>query len=221
MKKKQYIKQGIVESCNVCNNIVSPCKECMKKIILVDKYCDANIPIDYFNKELVDFSGDSQFKDFLASYENNIGEVYKDGKSWCFAGGVGRGKTFGACAILKKAISLGFSSWYDTMFGIISKINDVEFKSFLMNVDFLVLDEIDSRFLPQSQGGIDYIASNFEMVLRTRCQNLMPTIICTNEEDGDISKGFNDIFKVVFESLKSQYIETCFVGGKDFRKQDK
>jgi len=86
-------------------------------------------------------------------------------------------------------------------------------------VSFLVIDEMDSRFLPKSQAAIDFISSSLEMVLRNRCQNLLPTIICTNEEDGDISKGFNDMFKMVFSSLRSQYIETFFVGGKDFRKQ--
>ena len=220
-KKKILAKRGVVNACVICKgNIDDPCVECLKTLVRIDRYAAANIPVGYWDKSIEQFKGNPAFKDYVVGYMSNLEDNYRDGKSVCFAGGLGRGKTYGACAIIRCAALDKIDCWYDNMGLMVARMrDDNSFKSFLTRVSFLVIDEMDSRFLPKSQAAIDFISSSLEMVLRNRCQNLLPTIICTNEEDGDISKGFNDMFKMVFSSLRSQYIETFFVGGKDFRKQ--
>lgn len=220
-KKKMLAKQRIVDACPVCQgNFEGACVECLKRMVRLDRYSAANVPVGYWNKYMEDFEGNAAFKDYVINYLAQLEKNYEDGKSVCFAGGVGRGKTYAACCIVKAATDNKMDAWYDNMGLMVARMReDNLYKEFLTRISFLVIDEVDSRFLPQSQAAVDFISSSLEIVFRNRCQNLLPTIICTNEEDGDISRGFNDMFQMVFGSLRSQYIETFFVGGKDFRKQ--
>jgi hypothetical protein len=77
------------------------------------------------------------------------------------------------------------------------------------------LDEVDQRFFP-SQGSQDLYGNHFEYMIRTRTQNKLPTIMCTNSED--ISQIFGGEFKRSFESLNAQFVKVLRAGGKDVRK---
>lgn len=214
-KKKDYAKSLISKGCE-CEG-QSPCQNCMQKIMMLDKYERNNMPMFFWDKEIDTFQGNEAYKKFLIDYIENIEERYYKGKSWCLAGGIGRGKTFGSSYILKAAATKGFSCWYDTMLGIVAD-KDSSFRSKISKVDFLVIDEVDSRFLPQSQAGIDHISGALEFIVRTRCHNTLPTIVCTNEEDGIVYKSFNEMFQRIFESLTAAHFETFFVAGKDYRR---
>ena len=214
-KKKDYAKKQISKGCE-CEG-QSPCRKCMSKAMLLDKYERSNMPLLFWNKEMDTFKGNDAYKEFLTDYANNVEKKYYEGKSWCLAGGIGRGKTFGSSYILKAATAKGLDCWYDTMLGIVAN-KDGFFRSRISKIDYLVIDEVDSRFLPQSQAGIDHISGALEFIVRTRCHNMLPTIICTNEEDGIVYKSFNEMFQRIFESLTAAHFETFFVAGKDYRR---
>ena len=85
----------------------------------------------------------------------------------------------------------------------------------IKKVDFIVIDEVDRRFFP-STASQELYGNHFENILRTRVQNKLPTILCTNSED--ISQIFEGEFESSFASLRSQFIKVIKAGGKDARK---
>jgi DNA replication protein DnaC len=136
----------------------------------------------------------------------------------------GTGKTFAACSILKRAVlpSTGeknsFSAFYTTMADAVSKIlssSGYEFRSLVKYYDFMVIDELDPRFFP-SQNSMELYGNHLENILRTRVQNKLPTIMCTNSED--VNQIFSGEFGRTFQSLVSQYVRVIRAGGKDVRK---
>jgi hypothetical protein len=89
------------------------------------------------------------------------------------------------------------------------------YRELVKTVDFMILDEVDQRFFP-SAGSQELYGSQFEYILRTRSQNKLPTILCTNSEN--TSEIFSGQFKESFDSLSSQFVNVIRAGGKDARK---
>jgi DNA replication protein DnaC len=124
----------------------------------------------------------------------------------------------GACNILKSAIKKKYSTYYITLADAVSTLMSSDAYSFrakIKYVDFLVLDEVDQRFFP-TEGSRELYGNHFENIFRTRVQNLLPTIICTNSLIVD--EIFEGEFRYSFESLISQHAQIIVVGGKDVRK---
>jgi DNA replication protein DnaC len=131
----------------------------------------------------------------------------------------GLGKTFGACEILKGAMAKKYTCKYTTMSEIVDMIisKDYEFKTHLLHSDFLVIDEFDSRYIPTSDRGKDVFGSNLENIIRTRFQNDMPIIFCTNNTNG-MQEIFDDTFQQTFKSLFAESnLISISVGGTDLR----
>ena len=141
-----------------------------------------------------------------------------DGKTLCFAGHRGTGKTMAACSILKKAIVKHYTTHYTTLVDAVTVLLTDEasyYRELIRNVDFMVVDEVDQRFFP-SINSQELFGNHFEYILRTRSQNKLPTIMCTNSEN--IDDIFAGQFKESLDSLHSQFIKVMRVGGKDARK---
>ena len=217
--KISRVKKKIQKDCTECGGI--GCDKCLSKTSRIDKYALANIPVRYWNLSFKDFSGDPNFKKIIKEKISNIDETYDDGKSFMFIGGLGTGKTYVACCMLKIAIISGYSSAYTTMADVVSNIlskdiDTAKYYEYLLNKDFLVIDEFDSRWIFPSEKSEQLFGSSLEYVLRTRFQNNLPTILCSNNDDVDqILGGF---FAKSFKSLRSENIELYVVGGKDFRR---
>lgn len=217
-EKREMFKAKIRENCTKCKNAPMACVTCCQNMVRLEKFNSSNVPVVYWQLNIETLSSNNAFKDFLIGWKEKINENISSGQNICIAGGIGRGKTFGATFIMKQAIENNISCWYDTMFSIKQKMTmDHEYASYLGSVDLLVIDEFDSRFVPKSEDAINFLASNIECLLRDRFHNMKSTIICTNEEDGKYYKGFIGIFYDVFESLNNQYVKTFFLGGKDLR----
>jgi hypothetical protein len=63
---------------------------------------------------------------------------------------------------------------------------------------------------------MELYGSQLETVLRSRMQNKLPTIMCSNAID--IGLVFGGQFKKSFQSLWSQFVKTIAAGGPDARK---
>lgn len=187
------------------------------------KYAQSNIPVDYWFREMSDFQGD---KNLLAVYNKislDIDKSYDDGVCFCFAGGHGRGKTMAASCILKRCIESGkYTALYVNLTDIInimasSSQNDQNIKStarkYLLSVDFLIIDEFDSRFMG-TDNATDLFGRTLEPILRSRIQNKLPCILCTNNTNPD--ELFNGALQQSFKSLMKKF-KTIFVIGKDHR----
>ncbi len=220
-KKIDRYKAKIKAECKICNG--SGCSSCYKKQIRVDKYVSANIPIQYWPLSFKDFSGDSNFKKIISEKISSIDNMYDDGKSMMFAGGLGTGKTYTACCILKLAVVSGYTGQYTTMADIVASILSSDFDTskyykHLLSKDFLVIDEFDSRWIFPSEKSEQIFGSSLEYVLRTRFQNSLPTILCSNNDD--IDKIFGGYFARSFKSLRNKHVDLYIVSGKDFRRKN-
>ena len=216
-KKISRIKESIVSSCQNCSG--SGCSVCSLKCARVDKYADAGIPVIYWMLSFKNFSGDKNFKEKMKSVVADIDSFYDKGSSMLFVGGLGTGKTYMACAILKLALLNGYTAKYTTMADSISGIisgNDKKYMNELLKSDFLVIDEFDSRWIFPSDKAEKLFGSNLEHIVRNRFQNKLPTILCSNTKDIDMV--LSGDFSKSFKSLRSKYLEVLYVGGRDYRR---
>lgn len=196
------------------------CK-CLLKVSRAEKYISSGIPPSYWNMSIKNFSGDKKFKKIVSDIAIDIDAFYDKGRSIAFTGGLGTGKTYMACAILKLAIISNYSASYTTMAEIINSTlsHDVDSSTYiksLLNYDFLVIDEFDSRWIFPSEKSEQVFGSSLEYILRTRFQNETPTILCSNCPDMD--KILSGNFGKAFRSLRSRHMDIFCVGGKDFRR---
>lgn len=195
-----------------------------KLMEIVHRYAHANIPVDYWFKEMDKFQGDESLVKAYNEMTNSVKDSYNKGSSYCFLGGHGRGKTMVGTCILKRVVETGkYDALYVNLTDIINLMAssapaDQETKSearkLLLSVDFLVIDEFDSRFMG-TDNATDLFGRLFEPVLRSRIQNQLPTILCTNNTEPD--SFFNGALKQSFKSLMKK-VKMVSVLGVDFRK---
>jgi len=219
-KKMNLVERRIKEKCSCAGK---GCNNCNSKISRIKKYDRANIPMDYWMLAFKDFAGDKNFKKILIDKISDIEKIYESGKSMAFIGNLGTGKTYAASCILKKALVSDYTGLYINMVEIINKLTSKNvdnsiFLDSLMNIDFLVVDEFDKRYVFPSEKAEALFGQTLEYVLRARFQNHMPTILCSNTEDLD--DVFAGDFARAFSSLKSKYMDIIYVSGKDFRKRN-
>ena len=158
----------------------------------------------------------------MSEYVEDLKASYVNGTSVCFAGGHGLGKTMTATCILKKACQKGYFCLYTNLSDIVSVLTsgsgEDKFlaRRELVLVDFLVIDEFDSRFMP-SENAADLYARSLESVFRTRSQNKLPTLMCTNSPN--VVESFSGQLKASISSLMSGYLKVFPVFGEDVRKK--
>jgi DNA replication protein DnaC len=219
--KLDRLKEKTISSCTTCRG--ETCQSCLSKASRLDKYYMADIPVEYWPLSFKDFSGDSNFKNIIKEKMKNIDELYDNGKSFIFAGNLGTGKTYTACCVLKRAVSTGYSGLYTTMADVVANILSREYDTAkyyaeLVGRDFLVIDEFSSHWIFPSEKAEQLFGTSLEYVLRTRFQNQLPTILCTN--DNDVDKIFGGFYAKSFKSLRSHHVELYMVGGKDYRRRE-
>jgi DNA replication protein DnaC len=182
------------------------------------RYFEANIPLLYWRLEMnKDFEGDQSLFDTYESIVNDLQQTFINGKSLCFAGAFGRGKTMTCCNILKRAVEKGYSALYTTLTDIVSATFSEESylaRRELMLVDFLVIDEFDSRHIASSNKSIDFFGRVLEDVIRVRSNNNLPLFFCTNSPNP--LEPFQDSIKASISSLWNN-VEMIPVLGKDYR----
>lgn len=218
--KLDRIKAKILDSCPECSR--EGCPRCLSKASRLDRYYMADIPVEYWSLSFKDFTGDPNFKALIKEKMKNIDALYDDGKSFMFAGNLGTGKTYTACCMLKRAVSTGYSGLYTTMADVVAnmlsrEIDTSRYYAELTGKDFLVIDEFSSHWIFPSEKAEQLFGTSIEYVLRTRFQNQLPTILCTN--DSDVDKIFGGFNAKSFKSLRSHHVDYFVVGGKDFRRK--
>jgi DNA replication protein DnaC len=190
--------------------------------IKYNRFAEANIPTDYWNVEMNSSTTDERLLKFYSEYiKEDLKESYSNGKSICFAGSYGTGKTTLVTNILKVGCIKGFSCLYTTLSDIVSVLtqapNDEKFlaRKELMMVDFLVIDEFDSRFFT-TENTAELYSKTLETIFRTRAQNKIPTLMCSNSPK--IISTLKGDFQQSLESLFAGHVTTFLVSGRDMRK---
>lgn len=169
-----------------------------------------------------DFSGDKILLEKYTEITQDLKESYKKGVSLAFAGRHGTGKTLTCCNVLKRAVEKGYSSLYVTLNDIVAcTINsNPEDRGLarreLLTVDFLVIDEFDPRHMGSEQAA-DLFGRILEDIFRTRSQNKMPILMCTNSPK--VVESFTGSIKASISSLMN-YVTNVTVIGEDYRKNE-
>lgn len=210
-------KAKIYKECS-CQN--GSCLQCQKKTARIDRYAKSEIPVSYWNSSFKEFSGDQNFAEIFRDKIKDINSYYDNGKSLILVGSLGVGKTYSICCLLKLAIVNDYSTLYTTMADIVNRVirdGGGEYLQSLLEVDFLAIDELDPRWIFPSEKSEQLFGSTMEHLLRSRFQNGLPTIMCSNADDVD--KIFAGNFGKTFKSLRSQHIEILYVSGKDHRRK--
>tara|TARA_R110000772_G_scaffold73802_1_gene161193 strand:+ start:37 stop:714 length:678 start_codon:yes stop_codon:yes gene_type:complete len=217
--KVSRIKKRVKDSCEYCSG--GGCLKCNTRCSRIDKYHASNIPVEYWDKSFKDFDGDKNFKRLIKAKIGDIDGLYDAGKSYMFAGNLGTGKTYTSCCILKLAIANHYSCLYTTMADVVANIlshsvDTSQYYKDLISRDFLAIDEFSSHWIFPSEKAGQIFGTSLEYVLRTRFQNQLPTLLCSN--DSDIDKIFGGFFAKSFKSLRSRHMEVMIVGGRDYRR---
>jgi len=220
-KKIDLKKKNIIKNCRKCKG--ASCGECKAKAARIEKYAYSNIPVEYWEKSFKEFAGDVNFKNIISKKIQDIDKMYDDGKSLMFIGSLGTGKSYSASCILKRAVASGYSGLYVTMADVVanilsSEVDTSKYYKNLVGADFLVIDEFSSHWIFPSEKSEQLFGSSLEFVLRTRFQNQLPTILCSN--DNDVDDIFGGFFAKSFRSLRNHHIELYVVGGIDYRRKD-
>lgn len=188
------------------------------------RYYESNIPIEYWRISMEkDFVGDPRLKQKYDEYTFDIKQSYISGKSIFLKGSHGVGKTSMTTCILKKAANKGYSCLYTTLGDIISIFTQASgqekflARRELLLVDFLVIDEVDSRFVA-TESASDLYARNLEGIFRIRSSNKLPTLMSTNSPN--IVESFSGELKASLGSLIQGNMEEFAVFGNDFRKKN-
>jgi DNA replication protein DnaC len=185
------------------------------------RYWEANIPVKYWKLEMkLHFKGDLSLMDEYNKFANDIKTCYKDGRSVCFAGRYGIGKTLASTNILKRALESGFNGLYLNLNDIIASVKSKEYylaRKELISTDFLIIDEFDPRYIA-SDNASDFYGRTLEDILRNRSQNRLPLIMCTNSPNP--VEAFNGAIKESVSSLMN-YVDVVAIIGKDYRPSER
>ncbi len=186
-----------------------------------NRYSESNIPLEYWDLKVDDsFAGPKELKEVFNFIVSDIDNFYRSGSSLCFAGSHGIGKTLSAINVLKLASHKNYNCLYTTLSDIVSTLttasNEDKFiaRKELMMIDFLVIDEFDPRFM-QTESAADLFGVMLENIFRTRSQNKLPTIMCTNSPNP--VESFTGSIKQSISSLMAK-VQVVSLIGQDFRK---
>ena len=228
----------MIQNCKTCSskNIktvedtvnLGLCGQCSVKVIAYNRYFESNIPIEYWSlkmpsslEDMGNFKGPKRLVELYLKSVEDLTKSYVTGMSFCLAGTHGCGKTMAVTNILKKATHKNFTALYTTLSDIVSALtlaaSDDKFsaRKELTEVDFLVIDELDPRFIG-SENAADLFGRTFEHILRTRLQNKLPTIIVSNSPNP--VESFSGSIKQSLESLMTK-LPLVPILGKDVRKE--
>lgn len=190
-----------------------------------NKYYNANIPVDYWWRDMDNWSGPNNLKKYYDEISSNIVSAYKEGKRACLASKNGVGKTLLTSCILKRALETNkYSALYVNLVDIIhimlNTSSNIKNKSreMLLNVDFLVIDEFDARFMG-SDNAADLFGRILEPIMRARIQNRMPLFFCTNSPN--VNESFSGPLQASIGSLMNMVKLIPVIGGNDARERIK
>lgn len=207
---------------NCCGNLDIGCPTCSQEFDIYKLMAEARVPIKFWPASIADVKN-AKTKRNLQAYIGNLAEVRHEGIGIYFAGGNGVGKSMAACIIANEALRQGYTAYVTYMSQVISMFcaqmyDDGEkralFQQAILEVDFLILDDIDKKYNPKNSGFLD---SLYDMVFRQRCNNNLPVILTSNVKKDELYARQNNIYAKSLLSLFDEHVKEIIIAGKDER----
>lgn len=220
---------ALVQSCPVCSKrgiekieqaYDGLCPRCSVLVIAYTRYHQSNIPFEFWDFDMKTYQGPKELSSLYESITGDLKRAYHSGIALCLAGSYGVGKTSLISCLLKRCCERNYSALYTTMTDLVNALIDAPrderymVQKELTMVDFLVCDELDSRFVG-SEASSDLFGRNIEHIIRTRFQNRLPTLFVSNSPNP--VETFSGALRQSIGSLMSR-VRIIPVIGKDFRK---
>ena len=157
-RKALTSREQTLRECEECGQNDSALDNCCERCHYINtakkRYEESNIPVMYWTLAMSkDYWGDPILLEKFHEITDDLHETYNKGVCICFAGRHGVGKSLVSTNILKKAVVKGYQCLYTTLADIVAMATsgpiDQKFKAQkeLTMVDFLVIDEFDSRHM--------------------------------------------------------------------------
>ena len=229
LQKMLALREKMLSECKLCNGTGilnnNEC-DCLK---LHEKYVDyyyAGVSEEYWELTFSDWEGDKLAQDLVKQYINNLEIANREGLGAIFYGSNGTGKSFSSILILKacydKKYSIKFITFDELLDWIKSSYQlhgfekeefDIQFSEQILDVDFLVIDNLCSELVSSSNRG--YPISQLDKILRYRRRNCLSTILTTNLNPQEFSEKYGSSVM----SLLNSKCKSIQVVGVDFRKK--
>lgn len=216
--------KGLVES-----NRAEQC-DCVRQVYRYANYKHANIPSEYFALDFErDFIASSpqveENKKYVSVIKENTNEICERGYGLYLYGSAGTGKSFAGIEVLKKALDLGKTGYFEFFPLIIDALMKKGFsadpkKDFYNDIfekcDVLVIDELGKETKDNYNFKREDIARILEINILKKRSN--KTTIIVSNIDGGIESLKTVYSPYVFSVLNQKYKQLEFSGG-DFRKE--
>jgi len=185
LERKYY---AIVEACK-CR---AGCQKCARTKRLYVDLATAQIPVKYWDYKLKDLEWDEIAAAKVQKYAKKLEEARTRGIGLFMWGHGGVGKSLGACLVLKEALKKGFTARFTTLSQTIAMSTDglydrearEAFQHEVLQVDFLVLDDIDKTYRSEKTRFLD---SQTDAVFRQRANFNLPVIVTSNKPRSEVA----------------------------------
>ena len=217
------LKEEIRTSCTACKGV--GCQTCATRFSFYMKMARAAVPVKFYSLEIDDYTRCPAAKTKVVKYIGRLDEAYKRGIGLYLYGGTGLGKSFLEAVIIKSALRKGYSALCTTLSQIITMFGDSfydkvardEYQSEVLQVQFLAIDDIDKTFISEKS---TYALAAFDQVVRTRSNELLPTIISSNKPREELFTQDNTFYASSISLLSEHLLDVMFSGQVDARVQE-
>ena len=219
----QRKKVNLRASCD-CGN--RGCMKCATAFEMYLKLASANVPIKYWDKTIDDLDeANGTVKAKVQEYCLKLPKVLDRGMGLFLVGSNGVGKTLTASIILREALHQKFSARFTTLAEILTMSSDgmydqearKQYRRELIEVDFLVIDDITKTYKNTDKQSSTYIDTQFDYLFRTRANANLPVIVTSNHRREDALKSADETLSNSLLSLFAEHLKDITFLGKDRR----
>jgi len=201
---------------NKINDIVCDC-ELQKKLMVT--YTKANIPNEYWFKDITDFTGDEKYIEEIKNYCNNIQQYHKNCVGLFLYGKNGRGKTLLTIEIIKTALRNKYKAFFVSYAEIMSMFTNtwksdaakLTFEKNIEDTDFLLIDDIGKEYKTNN----NLAESVLDRTIRYRKH---PVIITSNLDVEQLRRLYGSTWGDSLASLLYGKTIHVHMTGKDYRE---
>ena len=175
----------------------------------------ANIPVKYWDYGLKDLTWCPSATEKIEKYTNKLAMAHKKGIGLFLFGNNGLGKSLSAAVVLKEALRQGYTARWSMLSELLSLSSDgvydkearEEFRNEILEVDFLVIDDLGKTFISQKS---NFTSVHIDFLFRTRSNHCLPIIATANLPREKVVGGDDSLSKSLLELFQENLLDVQF-----------